>query len=79
MPGLTDLCIATDETQRMDLELYGSSFTTAEGLRLDPTRVTLDTETTPYPSTITRFRYRLADGGEVVFVAKRVTRPIRCR
>lgn len=61
---------ATADSQFMDEILFGNSFTTMDGLRLDPKRVAIDTE--PLPGNpkqyrIIRYRYRLDSERAIIF------------
>jgi hypothetical protein len=66
--GVDDLCEATKYTEYIDCLLYGNAYTSPEGLRFDPLRMSVDVEKAPDGAIkIVHYRYRLASGKELLF------------
>lgn len=54
--------IATEETKRIDREIYGNAFTTCDGYRLDPSRIKFGSK-----DGVLYIIYTHMDGNQTVF------------
>ncbi len=68
--------IKKDREDEFDIAMFGNSYRTSDGLRLDPSKVMIDGEYDKETRTfkVLRFRYRPNDAGrEIIFAPKEIT------